>query len=82
LGDPRFFEGLLHRAGFRNTAIRRLELPFDADAAQLMEQGPTAAFLRTSNAGEELRAKVREDLAAALGGRKPGAVVLLATAAS
>jgi SAM-dependent methyltransferase len=82
LGDPLFFEELLRRAGFRNTAIRRLELPFDADAAQLMEQGPAAAFLRTSNAGEELRAKVREDLASALGGRKPGAVVLLATAAS
>jgi SAM-dependent methyltransferase len=82
LGKPGFLEQLLHGAGFRDTAVRRLELPFDADAAQLMEQGPAAAFLRTSNASEELRAKVRADLAFMLGGRKPGAVALLATGES
>lgn len=80
LGKPGFFEELLRGAGFRDCAVRRMEHPFDADAAQLMEQGPAAAFLRTSNASGELKQKIRGDLAIALGGSVPGAVVLLATA--
>src|SRR5207248_719192 len=63
LGNPGFFEELLRGAGFRGAAIQRIELPFDADAAQLMEQGPAAAFLRSSNASEEQRTAIREDLA-------------------
>jgi SAM-dependent methyltransferase len=80
LGKPGFFEELLRGAGFRDCAVRRIDGVFDADAAQLMEQGPMAAFLRTSNTSEKLKQQIGADLAATLGGRVPGAVVLLATA--
>jgi SAM-dependent methyltransferase len=71
---------LLTDAGFAQVSIARSERPFEADAAQLAEQGPAAAVLRTAGAGEDVRARLAEGVAKALAGVPPRGVALIATA--
>jgi SAM-dependent methyltransferase len=78
LGDS--VERVLGEAGFSRMAVLRLEIPFDAEAAQLMEQGPAAALLRTAAAPADLRALVAKELEDAMGGRKLSATALVVTA--
>lgn len=80
LADSDAFARLLSEAGFEEVSIARVEGPFDADAAQLAEQGPAAAALRGAGAGDDARARFVEDLAQALGGRVPRGVASIATA--
>jgi SAM-dependent methyltransferase len=71
---------LLEGAGFDQVRIESLELPFEADARQLTEQGPAAAFLRDTNASEALKQSLAAHLDEELRGRFPRALALLATA--
>lgn len=80
LADSDAFARLLAQAGFAEVSIARVEKPFEADAAQLADQGPAAAALRTAGAGEEVRARFIEGVAQALGGAVPRGVALIATA--
>ncbi len=58
-----------------------LRLEFDADAPQLAEQGPAAAWLRETKAPPEVRARYVADLARELAGReKLAATALIASA--
>jgi|1185.fasta_scaffold13746_2 SAM-dependent methyltransferase len=80
LSDPGRLAALLENCGFGQVSIARLELPFDADARQLTEQGPAAAALRNNeHASEDLRERFAARLAAMLQGRLPRAVALLVT---
>ncbi|HEY2031807.1 MAG TPA: class I SAM-dependent methyltransferase [Myxococcales bacterium] len=79
-GQPGSFERILREAGFRSVDVRRLDLPFPADAPQLLQVGPTAAFLRTANASDELRERIGADLETAMQGRTLAATAWLATA--
>jgi SAM-dependent methyltransferase len=82
LSDADRLAALLEGAGFGQVAIDRVELPFEADAAQLTEQGPAAAFLRERQASEDVRARFAARLADALQGRYPNAVALLVRASA
>ncbi len=73
---------LVEGAGFAQVAIERVELPFEADAAQLTEQGPAAAFLRERQAPEDVRARFAARLADALKGGYSRGVALLVTASA
>lgn len=73
-------ERVLAEAGFSGISAERLELPFDADAAQLMEQGPAAALLRASAPSADLRARIGAELEEAMAGRKLSATALIVTA--
>jgi SAM-dependent methyltransferase len=79
-GEPGTFEGILGKAGFKAVRVRRLDLPFPADARQLLQVGPTAAFLRKANATDELRERIAVDLQAAMQGRTLAATAWIATA--
>jgi SAM-dependent methyltransferase len=80
LADSDAFARLLAEAGFDEVSIARVEKPFEADAAQLADQGPAAAALRSAGASEEVRARFIEAVAEALGGAVPRGVALVATA--
>jgi len=80
LADAGALARLLGAAGFVRVSIARVERPFAADAAQLAEQGPAAAALRSAGAGEDVRARFIEGVAAALRGAVPRGVALIATA--
>ncbi len=80
LADSDALARLLAAAGFDEVSIARVEKPFEADAAQLADQGPAAAALRSAGAGEEVRARFVEAVAEALGGAVPRGVALIATA--
>lgn len=80
LADRDALARLLAGAGFEDVSIARVERPFGADAAQLAEQGPAAAAMRTAGAGEEVRASFVEQLARALQGRALRGVALIASA--
>jgi SAM-dependent methyltransferase len=80
LGNPDALARLLADAGFGQVSIARSERPFEADAAQLAEQGPAAATLRTAGAGEDVRVRFVEGVAKALAGALPRGVALIATA--
>jgi SAM-dependent methyltransferase len=82
LADRDALARLLADAGFGQVSIARSERPFEADAAQLAEQGPAAAILRTADAGQEVRARFVEGLAKALVGVQPRGVALIVTAVS
>ena len=74
------FARLLEGAGFNQVSVTPLEFPFMANAAQLAEQGPAAAFLRTTRADERARARFSADLAAAMNGKTLRGTALLAVA--
>jgi SAM-dependent methyltransferase len=80
LADSAAFARLLTGAGFDEVSIERVERPFEADAAQLAEQGPAAAALRSAGAGEDVRARFVEAVAKDLGSAVPRGVALIATA--
>lgn len=80
LADSDAFARLLVAAGFDEVSIARVERPFETDAAQLAEQGPAAAAMRTAAVGEDVRARFVEGVAQALGGAVPRGVALIATA--
>jgi hypothetical protein len=80
LADRDALARLLSDAGFTGVSIARSERPFEADAAQLAEQGPAAAIMRTAGAGEDVRARLVEGVAKALAGAQPRGVALIATA--
>ena len=77
---PTPWRGCSRRQDFDEVSIARVEKPFEADAAQLADQGPAAAALRSAGAGEEVRARFVEAVAEALGGAVPRGVALIATA--
>ena len=65
LGDPATFSGLLSGAGFADVSLRPLDLPFEGDAALLLQSGPVAAALREAGAaGEALRPILEEEIRA------------------
>jgi SAM-dependent methyltransferase len=74
------FGEVLRAAGFEGVATQRIERPYDADAAQLMELGPAAFHLRTIEAPQEARAKVQREIERLLEGRPLKAAALVATA--
>jgi SAM-dependent methyltransferase len=80
LSQPGLFERFLKGAGFQKIRLQQRQLPFDADAAQLMQQGPASAFLRSVDASPRLREQITAELSEAMNGRRLGATVLLATA--
>ena len=80
LADRDALARLLADAGFGQVSIVRSERPFEADAAQLAEQGPAAAIMRTAGAGEDVRARFIEGVAEALAGVPPRGVALIVTA--
>jgi SAM-dependent methyltransferase len=80
LGDAAKLTTLLEGAGFGRVRIDRLALSFEADATIFSQQGPAAAFLRETNASEEVRGRFAARLAAALGGRSPGGLAQVVTA--
>ncbi|MGE5049518.1 MAG: class I SAM-dependent methyltransferase [Deltaproteobacteria bacterium] len=80
LADSGAFARLLAEAGFGEVSIARVERPFEVEAAQLADQGPAAAAMRTAGASEEVRARFIEGVAQALGGAVPRGVALIATA--
>jgi SAM-dependent methyltransferase len=74
LGDPVAFSRLLSAAGFAEVSVRPLDLPFEGDAALLLQAGPAAAALREAGtAGEALRpileAELRAQMPPRLGAR-------------
>jgi SAM-dependent methyltransferase len=82
LADRDALARLLADAGFSQVSIARSERPFEADAAQLAEQGPAAAILRNAGAGADVRARFIEGVAKALAGNFPRGVALVVTAIS
>jgi ubiquinone/menaquinone biosynthesis C-methylase UbiE len=80
LSEPGKFERILKTAGFGGIAVREIAGTFETSAAQLMEQGPAAAYLRSVEASPELRAEIERDLREAMPARPLGATVLLASA--
>jgi SAM-dependent methyltransferase len=80
LSRPGQLEGLLQGSGFHQVRLQQLRLPFDAGAAQLMQQGPASAFLRSVDASPRLREQITAELSEAMNGRVLGATVFLATA--
>jgi trans-aconitate methyltransferase len=80
LADAAAFARLLAESGFDDVSIARVERPFDADAAQLADQGPAAAAMRSARVSEEVRARFVDGVAQALGGAVPRGVALIATA--
>jgi len=70
LGDPAALSRLLSGAGFADVSVRPLDLPFEGDAALLLQSGPAGAALREAGAaGDALRATVEAEVRAELPAR-------------
>jgi SAM-dependent methyltransferase len=72
LGDGAALSRLLAGAGFAEVSVRPLDLPFEGDAALLLQAGPAAAALREAGAAAEplrpiLEAELRAEMPARLG---------------
>lgn len=80
LSDAAALSSLLAGAGFAQVTVTPLELPFDADPEHLTQMGPAATALREANASESVRVRFVAGLAEALGGRRPRALALIASA--
>src|SRR5260370_11681960 len=80
LSDAKKFRRLLEGAAFAQVSVERLELPFLADAADLLDLGPSAAVLREAGeAGERLRPSLVAELSKEMPAQLRG-VALLAPA--
>jgi SAM-dependent methyltransferase len=80
LADPAELSRLLSAAGFGGVLVRPLDLPFEGDAALLLQTGPSATALREAGAaGEALRSTLEAEVRAEMPPR-PAARALLALA--
>ena len=79
LSDAKAFHRLLEGAGLAQVSVERLELPFLADAADLLDLGPPAAALREAGeAGERLRPSLVAELSKEMPAQLRGVALLAA----